>query len=269
MRKTFVPLDYPGGRTYTPKFLGEFSSSQMIQLCCQHTATLGAFFSCQDINKKLSACWGYGAQGSQKLALSTHHLWGRCAYPVTCSSDKIRLNFATAHTFLLTFVCVNTSTSKNLSKKPGCLLKITVRSHEADRTEKGSLAPCELSYSNSNKLTDPSQGFLVCGPSRDETLSFLMKMQTFWCRLCPKRWQDNFKIQQFCCVTLEDSTYFVKIVLGLQLQNCNQHLVLWFSIRVFHKAQRQQRCDKKQHAYLIQSGLQNYALAGRQIEEHI
>lgn len=35
-------------------FLGEYSSSQRIELDCQHTATMGGFF-CQDVTKKLSA----------------------------------------------------------------------------------------------------------------------------------------------------------------------------------------------------------------------
>ena len=74
MRKLFVPLRYPGGHIYTPKFLGEYSSSQRTELCCQHTATLGYFF-CQDINKKLSAedsaCWGLRSSGLPEAGLVT------------------------------------------------------------------------------------------------------------------------------------------------------------------------------------------------------
>lgn len=59
------------------------------------------------------------------------------------------------------------------------MLKIPLRSHEADRTEKASLASRELSYSNFTALMELSQGSLGCKPNTDEIPSFLMKIKNF------------------------------------------------------------------------------------------
>lgn len=63
-------------------------------------------------------------------------------------------------------LCVNNSTNKNLPRRPSFLLKIALRSLEADRSEKGSLGSHKLSYSNFAKLMDPSEGLLGCGPAQ-------------------------------------------------------------------------------------------------------
>jgi len=69
-------------------------------------------------------------------------------------------------------VCVNISINKNLTKRPSLLLQICLRSLEADRTEKGSLGPHKLSYSNFAELMDLREGLLGCGPRHRRDIEF-------------------------------------------------------------------------------------------------
>lgn len=144
----------------------------------------------------MTVCAGNkGAQGSLHLpplreAVYPHHSHSErdvfiCHFP----DDKIRLNFATAP-ILLTVVCVSPLIKTCTRNKSVCLLKIPLRSQEAERTQKPSYTLHEVSYSN---FTNLESGFLRYRPSINETSSFLMKMQNFLIQSVPQGTARYFK----------------------------------------------------------------------------
>lgn len=95
---------------------------------------------------------------------------------------------------------VSTSTNKNLYKIQNCLLKIALRSQEADRTEKPSLTLHEVSYSNCTKLMD--LGFWGMDPTEMTHQVSWWRCRTALYRVCPKGQQDILKYRTNSVVLL-------------------------------------------------------------------
>lgn len=138
------------------------------------------------------AAWGWQhVQGMKELRAPRNwicHHWGKLCAPTAhivremCLSVTFQVTNQTefcysTNNFTDCCVCmwVSPLTKSYTRDKTVCLLQIPLRSQEADRTEKQSLASHEVSYTNFTKLMDLSQGFWGMDPAQ-------MRHQVSWSR---------------------------------------------------------------------------------------
>lgn len=181
----------------------------------------------------MTACAGNkGTQGSQELdlpplreAVCPHHSHSErevLYLSLFRWQDQTEFCYST-NSFTDCCVCmwVSPLTKTCTRDKPVCLLKIPLRSQEADRTEKPSHTLHEVSYSNFIKLMDLNWGFWHINSAQ-------IRHQVSWWRCRTSSYKVWPKGQQGILKYRTNSMHSMKVVLGLQLQNCNQHLALWF-----------------------------------------